>query len=589
MTGATRFVASRTLAGLDAIRTDDRPVVEAFDRLRRILRQHGGDAAAELFAEPVISRSNGAAPARVDWYTNLDGPIRPLTDLDPDNAARLRHRLATALAALEPVLQDREAGAFTAACLNLAGPSAVLAVGDAPLLVDWGLLPQGLAADERGRVRHYASTLGAVAPDFLPYPPVGRDDWVARFKPSASAGQDAESGPRLGVPARPAWRGGIAPIVAAGIAAALVALSYVPGVLVFPPLPEAVSAESRAFQTAWLDGLRLRRDALTAAEGFACPRLRTELPGLVPQSPVGVRLPADPTAPPMARAAVEPSAESGRPGTPATDGLIDRLERSTVLVLAGDATGSGFFVADDLIVTNRHVVEAASTLMIAGRHAGVVPATLVQVGAPGTLTDFALLRVPSRSGGRPLALAKPGRPLTPVVAAGFPGLYLGTDPTFARLRNGDAAASRDLVPVVQTGVVNHLQRYDEAAVTLVLHGAEIAPGNSGGPLVDYCGRVVGVNAFGRTDDRMPVTARYALGADGLAAFLARAGVTAALDDRPCDLQATPRPAATAAAEPAEAAATPPAQAPAAPTGQTAPRPDARTAPRPGRDARPPAR
>lgn len=592
MTGATRFVASRTLTGLDAVRLDDRPVIEAYDRLRRLLRQHGGDAAAELFAEPVISRSNGAAAARVDWYTNLEGAIRPLADLDPDSAARLRHRLGAALAALEPVLRDREAGAFTAACLNLAGPSAVLAVGDVPLLVDWGLLPQGLAADERGRVRHHASTLGAVAPEHLPYPPISREDWAARFKPTASTSQDLSPGPRHGIAARPAWRGSIAPVVAAGTAAALVALSYVPGVLVFPPLPRVVSAESRAFQTAWLDGLRRRRDALAAAEGFACPRLRTELPGLVPQSPAGVRLPADPAAPPAARAAVEPStspAESVRPGTPATDGLIDRLERSTVLVLAGDATGSGFFIADDLVVTNRHVVEGAATLMIAGRHAGVVPATLVQVGAPGTLTDFALLRVPPRSGGRPLALAKPGRPLTPVVAAGFPGLYLGTDPTFARLRDGDAAASRDLVPVVQTGVVNHLQRYDEAAVTLVLHGAEIAPGNSGGPLVDYCGRVVGVNAFGRTDDRMPVTARYALGADGLAAFLAGAGVTAALDDRPCDLQATPRPSVAAAAEPAEAAATTPAQAPAAPAGQTAPRPDARTAPRPGRDARPPAR
>jgi S1-C subfamily serine protease len=256
---------------------------------------------------------------------------------------------------------------------------------------------------------------------------------------------------------------------------------------------------------------------------------------------------------------------------------VGAIERGTVLVLAGSAAGSGFFVSEELLVTNRHVVEGGGPLLVAGRHVGVLQAVLVRAGGAGPLEDFALLRVPRQSGVRPMALAAPGRPLTPVVAAGFPGLHLATDPIFQRLREGDGEASRSLEPVFQTGVVNHLQPQAEG-VTLVVHGAEIAPGNSGGPLVDYCGRVMGVNTFGRTDDRLPITARYALGTDGLTAFLRAAGVDAPVDTGPCALEA-PSPAVAEATPPRAAPLPAPAaaQADATPHPEPTPRPQDRSA------------
>ncbi len=62
------------------------------------------------------------------------------------------------------------------------------------------------------------------------------------------------------------------------------------------------------------------------------------------------------------------------------------------------------------------------------------------------------------------------------------------------------------------------------------HSAEISPGNSGGPLVDECGRVVGVNTFAVVDGAQ---AKYALSSADLAAYLKQNGITARVRNDPC--------------------------------------------------------
>jgi S1-C subfamily serine protease len=563
VTGPSRFIATRPLAGVEFVRVDASTVVESSPRLRDALQRHIGPDVALLFAEPILSRGNGSAPGRIDWYTERTGVIRSLAEIPREEASAVRARFKELSARILPLMRDPDVGYLVAAAFNLHSPASLVAVDGEPVLLDWGLLPEGLASDPPALALHHAATLVGLAPGSLK-PPTTCDGWATEFPPEPTRSETSQPGPapRLGqfalVPSsRP-------PVVALAVLAGLLALSYLPGVLAFPEPQTSAPGEARLVQVAWLDGLHKRRAALENTSTLDCQSLGQTLPGVIPQRPRDVRISPDPASPPRASVAVGPRAQSTgavSPPSQGTDDLVDAIARSTVLVLAGSASGSGFFVSDELIVTNRHVVEGGGPLLVAGRHVGVLQAALVRVGSGGALEDFALLRVSRQSGARAMVLAAPGRPLTPVVAAGFPGLHMATDPIFQRLREGNAEASRSLEPVFQTGVVNHLQRQAEG-VTLVVHGAEIAPGNSGGPLVDYCGRLVGVNTFGRIDDRLPITARYALGTDALASFLRSADMGAPVDGEPCVLTAPAAVQTTQAESPTPSAAPNPGAAPA---------------------------
>ena len=63
--------------------------------------------------------------------------------------------------------------------------------------------------------------------------------------------------------------------------------------------------------------------------------------------------------------------------------------------------------------------------------------------------------------------------------------------------------------------------------------ASIAKGNSGGPLVDGCGRVVGINTFINVDQSQSSKINYAIRSQVIATFLQAAGTSARADTRPC--------------------------------------------------------
>ncbi len=153
--------------------------------------------------------------------------------------------------------------------------------------------------------------------------------------------------------------------------------------------------------------------------------------------------------------------------------------------------GSGVAVAPDKIVTNSHVVadaeydQSATFRVVPSQGSGSYEAKLIAT-LPGK--DLALLQI---VGGRlpPATLySGPVSDGADVIAIGYPA---NVD---VALETSDDDKLNPQIPVKTHGSISAGRT--SKSVDSILHTAPIAPGNSGGPLVDACGRVVGINSFG---------------------------------------------------------------------------------------------
>ena len=164
----------------------------------------------------------------------------------------------------------------------------------------------------------------------------------------------------------------------------------------------------------------------------------------------------------------------------------------------GEATGSGFVLdKEGHIVTNAHVVDGASSISVRFADGDEAAATLV---GSDPSTDLAVLDVDV-----------PTADLTP--------LSLGDE---ASVEVGDAVVAIGspfgLDGSVTTGIVSALDRTIEAPNGYAIDGAiqtdaAINHGNSGGPLLDASGNVIGVNAQIASESGGNDGVGFAIGAD----------------------------------------------------------------------------
>ncbi|MDP5102477.1 MAG: serine protease [Erythrobacter sp.] len=223
----------------------------------------------------------------------------------------------------------------------------------------------------------------------------------------------------------------------------------------------------------------------------------------------------------------------------ADPGDVDAASRGVVrVVIIGEdggepapiSHGSGFAVSATRIVTNAHVVNEAlqdDTLRI-----GIVPSegkggAFARVIAVSPRNDLALLEIASGS-----------LKLPPLALAGGVSADLGEVSAVGYPMNVDLAQGLDIAdifraqpPVKSRGFLSG-ERPSRQFDT-ILHTAPIARGNSGGPLLDPCGRVIGVNSFSAESNSGDAEFYFAVSLRELLPFLRDNGVEPITNALPC--------------------------------------------------------
>lgn len=205
----------------------------------------------------------------------------------------------------------------------------------------------------------------------------------------------------------------------------------------------------------WGEGFREELDAV-------CNWARAKLANTPSPLPPPSVARTEPEAPSRAPAPGPAPAPSARPTTPNPNPTTPAIRRTS-------SSGSGFVVGTARVVTNHHVVEECESVLVRFEDQTVA----AEVVATNRVNDLALLRT-EQSIGAAATLRAAAALGEEVTIAGYPlaGL-LGTD------------------LIVTSGQVNSLAGLGNDPTTMQV-SAPVQPGNSGGPLVDRSGNVVGV-------------------------------------------------------------------------------------------------
>ncbi len=153
--------------------------------------------------------------------------------------------------------------------------------------------------------------------------------------------------------------------------------------------------------------------------------------------------------------------------------VIEKAVPSVVTIRTDVAQGTGFIITDDgYLVTNAHVLSGASVVSAVNFEKDIIDAEFI--GYNGEF-DIALLKIPGQYDALNLADSSDVEVGEKVIAIGNPlGLQF--------------SVSEGIISAVHRPGINEINSYLQT-------DAALNPGNSGGPLINKEGEVVGLNNF----------------------------------------------------------------------------------------------
>ncbi|MCD2176112.1 hypothetical protein [Rhizobium sp. C4] len=270
------FIRSTRIPIEEVLRIDGNPIWTQGDFLFQRIDQLCGEGMSRLFAEPTIKPQDGGKVLNIAWFGSYDDDTRDIETLDRVRNVRLVEELTRRIEALRPALADPQIGEAVAVMLNIYNRQSIVAVGDQPVILNWGSLPESATLSSAAYAKHTEATIGPfLKTDISPRLP-GRSWTAAGGIESTATPAEAKAPPgtRSGAaaaaistqrpsPARlPLWP----PAVFAGVFGSILAYAAWPGNLIYEKQMAVSQAELDATANA-NRGLKERIELLTAQLG----------------------------------------------------------------------------------------------------------------------------------------------------------------------------------------------------------------------------------------------------------------------------------------------------------------------------------